>query len=343
MKTIKGKKKLTLLTFALDESGATAVFVALALTAICGFVALGLDVGHMVMAKSELQRTADAAALAGAGGLVPYNGIGTLTPTPDWTQGMSEARTIISNAANQVDSYVFSANDGTVDYGWWCLNTSEGATNTLPLPKARPVSATSLPEPAIQVTVSRNVSLYFAPLVGVSSPQTVTATAVAIVIEGYTTSGVPPITVTPDVAGGWSEDATFEVDPDTQTIKIQSNKGSAGWFNLSGDNDVPSVRVMTPLTVDQSNIYVVPGTKATLTDFITAGDTISIPIVDTVDAKVWRTIHGWARFKVNSVSANSMSGEFVSGAYDPNVTPAPGNPSSGLTGLITSTPHLVSP
>jgi Flp pilus assembly protein TadG len=336
MKTMKGKKKLA---WAFDESGAIAVIFGIALTAICGFVALGFDYGHMVMAQSQLQRTADAAALAGAGGLVPYNGVGTSDPTPNWAQAVGEAQNLISDSANETDGYVFTTSDGIVDYGWWRLN----GTNTLPLPQARPTNAASLPEPAVRVTLSRDVKLYLAPLVGVSSPKQVTATSVAIVVEGYTTTGVPPITVTPDVAGGFDNEAVFVVDPDTQTIKIQSNKGKAGWFNINGENNVPSVRIMTPLTAEQSDIYIVPGAKATLTDFIQAGDIITIPIVDTVDQKVWRTIHGWAAFKVTTVGANNMTGEFVSGAYDPNVTPAPGDPSTALTGLITSTPRLVTP
>ena len=66
----RSKQKLTL---ALDESGATAIVFALIFAALCGFVALAFDIGHMVTAKSELQRTADAAALAGVMGLVPYS------------------------------------------------------------------------------------------------------------------------------------------------------------------------------------------------------------------------------------------------------------------------------
>ena len=78
------KQKLTL---AFDESGATAIFFALTLSVLCGFVALAFDIGHMVMVRAELQRTADAAALAGAAGLLPYTNPG---PNPnaklgEWT------------------------------------------------------------------------------------------------------------------------------------------------------------------------------------------------------------------------------------------------------------------
>lgn len=53
-----------------EESGATIVFVALAMTALLSVVALAVDVGMLLTAKTEAQRTADAAAMAGAGILI---------------------------------------------------------------------------------------------------------------------------------------------------------------------------------------------------------------------------------------------------------------------------------
>ena len=110
MNNKRTKKKLTL---ALDESGAAAIIVALVLTALCGFVALAFDIGHMVMVKAELQRTADAAALAGVTGLVPYNNPGP-NQMPNWVQGQAKAHTIINNAANKADNQTFTIADGTV-------------------------------------------------------------------------------------------------------------------------------------------------------------------------------------------------------------------------------------
>ena len=107
----RAKKKLTL---ALDESGAAAIIVAIVFTALCGFVGLAVDIGHMVMVKAELQRTADAGALAGVTGLVPYTGPGP-DQTPNWDQGEAKAHTIISNAANKADNQTFTIDDGTVD------------------------------------------------------------------------------------------------------------------------------------------------------------------------------------------------------------------------------------
>ncbi|MGH7570805.1 MAG: pilus assembly protein TadG-related protein [Gemmatimonadota bacterium] len=52
-----------------SERGATIVVVAIAMTALLSVVALAVDVGMLLTAKTEAQRTADAAAMAGAGAL----------------------------------------------------------------------------------------------------------------------------------------------------------------------------------------------------------------------------------------------------------------------------------
>ena len=48
------------------RSGNIAVLAVVMLTAILGITALAVDVGYICAAKSQLQRTADASALAGA-------------------------------------------------------------------------------------------------------------------------------------------------------------------------------------------------------------------------------------------------------------------------------------
>ena len=170
------KQKLTL---ALDESGATAIFFALTLSVLCGFVALAFDIGHMVMVRAELQRTADAA-LAGAAGLSPYTELSP-NPTPNWANGVAKAQTMISNPANTANNVQFTSDEGTVDYGYWLLKPPTGYVQTLP--KARPTTAAYWPEPAIIVTLRRDVTLSFAPVVGVTNRRTVSAKATAILPE----------------------------------------------------------------------------------------------------------------------------------------------------------------
>ena len=93
-------------------------FFAFTLAILCGFVALAYDVGHMVMVRAELQRTADAAALAGVTGLVPYTGT---APNASLGQRRGQGPLLISNPANLADNLQFTSDEGTVDYGYWLL------------------------------------------------------------------------------------------------------------------------------------------------------------------------------------------------------------------------------
>jgi Flp pilus assembly protein TadG len=335
----KTKHKLRLV---FDESGATAIFFALTLSMLCGFVALAFDLGHMFMVRTELQRTADAAALAGVTGFIPYTGSAP-NQTPAWASGVTKAHTLISNAANLADNQQFTTAEGTVDYGYWLLAPPTGYDQTLP--QARPTTPAYLPEPALRVTVSRQVNLSFAPVIGVTNPRTVSAAAIAILPEGYQTTGMPPIavswnTVYNPVPG--SEQA--QIDVLEQDVKPQSNQGIAGWFNVNAGNSVPSVKIDVPLTADPNvnqGLYLVPGTKAKLTDYITQGSTIVMPVVQDVSKMEWMPILEWAAFKVDLLSANSMTGHFVTSWLDNNVLPAPYT--NATIGVVAGTPKLVSP
>ena len=55
-----------------DERGSVTVMVALAMTALVALLALGIDLGALFDARSEAQRAADAAALAGASAFLEY-------------------------------------------------------------------------------------------------------------------------------------------------------------------------------------------------------------------------------------------------------------------------------
>jgi len=57
-----------------DESGVTAVVVALSLVMIFAFAVLTIDLGFVQLARTQLQNAADAAALAGASALAASNG-----------------------------------------------------------------------------------------------------------------------------------------------------------------------------------------------------------------------------------------------------------------------------
>ncbi|HSH76395.1 MAG TPA: pilus assembly protein TadG-related protein, partial [Longimicrobiales bacterium] len=55
-----------------DERGTATVVVALSMTALVALLALGIDLGALFNARSEAQRAADSAALAGASAFLEY-------------------------------------------------------------------------------------------------------------------------------------------------------------------------------------------------------------------------------------------------------------------------------
>jgi Flp pilus assembly protein TadG len=90
--------------------GTVIVLLAVMLVAVLAFVAFGVDVGYMYSVKTELQRAADAAALAGANGLV---------------QGTAEAEDAARDIVdlNKVGAHTLSDSDVGVEVGVWNKNT----------------------------------------------------------------------------------------------------------------------------------------------------------------------------------------------------------------------------
>jgi uncharacterized membrane protein len=121
-----------------NNRGQVLVLVALAFVAFIGFAALAVDVAYMYSVRNELQRCADAGALAGASAFVdPSVGNAVLRSTAE-----ERARTFASR------------------------NTVSGS----PLNGASDVDvAVSLPDNLVRVTTDCTVNLFFARIFGKGS------------------------------------------------------------------------------------------------------------------------------------------------------------------------------
>jgi len=144
-------------TFLADQSGAMALMIAFIMVVLLSCAALAVDCGYMAMVQGELQKAAEAGALAGARALGSSN-------NPDWSSGTAEATSIVQQ--NKAEGQLLA--DCQVDYGYWSK-----VTNTL-----QPFNITPQQNdvPAIQVTIVKSsgknggpVQLLFAPLFGVNT------------------------------------------------------------------------------------------------------------------------------------------------------------------------------
>lgn len=164
-----------------DRNGTIAVMAAFMLVALLGMVAFAVDLGYLTMAHTELQRTADAAALAGTWELIESSPPGTLI---DLTDEIPVARdkavefagaNFVCNTSPEVGRNDSNAADGDVVIGH------------IPDP-TDPQSPMNFDDPdqynAVQVTVRRTkarngeVPLFFARVFGLTGkPMSAQATA----------------------------------------------------------------------------------------------------------------------------------------------------------------------
>ncbi len=207
------------------RKGAVAVLMAVLAVPLLGMVAFGVDTAWIAASKAKLQAAADAATLAGARQLASrFNTYNSTAPsgqaafiTSTETSAKTYAKNFASyNAAGGVSSLVLA--DADIEFGY----TNTAGTYTK-------LSGTSTYPNTIKATLrldgSSNaaLSLFFAPVLGMSST-TVTATATAVIyvtgnITGFNSSlGVngKMLPVALDI-GAWNTFIATGVSPDGTT------------------------------------------------------------------------------------------------------------------------------
>jgi len=182
------------------QKGAVAITAALSMTALLGIGAMAIDIGNLLVARSELQNAADAAALAGAGCLYKRAACNNTSDTePDWTEAQvtaSDFATATAPATNLVQNSAINV-----------VSTATGFWNVTGSPAGLQTPGTFTPGtndmPAIQVTVVKDASnenggvpVFLGGIFGVT---TLKASAVATAVisrPGYVgTAGLFPIAI----------------------------------------------------------------------------------------------------------------------------------------------------
>jgi hypothetical protein len=295
-----------------DQSGAMSLAVALFLAVVVAAAALGIDFSRLAWVQSELEKAADAGALAGARLLVPATGGDS---TPDWLAGQEMALQTVQR--NRADAQPLS--QAQVEYGYWNM-----ATKTL---ESAGVVPTALHLPAIRVTVAKQegenggpLRLFFAPIFGVAT-WTLKAQSVAVVSGPYNIppGGAFPLAVPKEVLDQYQWDRE---PPDT--VRIGGSGDDGQWTSFSiGANDVPTIRELmasgnpSELKIGD-NIWIVPGTKTTLYEEAAAkigGPPVVVPVVMTdFSSQSYTPILGFASLVIEDVQGGDdkyIQGHFV--------------------------------
>jgi Flp pilus assembly protein TadG len=161
------------------EDGTALPVMAVYLLVGIGMLALAVDLGHIFLVKSELQRTADAAALAGALRLMtPNTGVtpGVTAASPDCTRAIAAAQAV--GTQNKTDAQTTTLANIAVSLGTW-----NGTTFT-DTGCASPTQVS-----AVRVRASRIINVFFGSIL--TGTTTMNLSALATVLVGPS-GGTPP-------------------------------------------------------------------------------------------------------------------------------------------------------
>lgn len=160
-----------------NEKGVTIVLVAILMVVLVMFVALAVDLGHLYVARNELQNAADAGALAGA--RVLYIDGNTTIVNEGANQEAYDAATANRSENEDVEVNWTTGNEGDVQRGHWSFadggsftpNASLAAVNLVGVSTAELDANTDFIN-AVQVTARRQnqpVASFFAAIFGFDS------------------------------------------------------------------------------------------------------------------------------------------------------------------------------
>lgn len=311
------------------ERGSAALWFLFTLPLLLMFGAFAVDVPRFFAVSHELQNAADAAALAGAGALT------TGASVPNWTAAAASATAAVP--LNISDGVKLST--GTVKTGYWDVAAS---SPTLVAPSAVTLPAPSghMPEPAVQVTVTRDastngglVTLLLGALLGMPSTSD-SATSVAVITppSALPAGGLFPVIMDQCVYNQYWDSTKNQpkLDASGQPKSFSIGNGAtyggtceAGqWTSFKTvANDTPTIRGLitngnpTALAIGDS-IYIQSGVKDTIYSSVPKGVTVVMPVGTNVSTSGYTPIIAFAAFYIdgsNGGSTKAISGHFVAG------------------------------
>ena len=195
----------------LDQKGAVIVVAALSLMMVLGIAGLAVDLGYLYVVKCELQRSADAGAMAGAQSIFPFPLTGATLPlNPRCDAALGKGREIAQ--ANLVDGASPTVSD--IQTGAWDWDTGHFTPGCAASPFTNAVALT---------TRRDNLSLSLMGLLGFG-PFNFRASSVAVMDwVGRVPPGTIPVAINKDTI-------VFNPNLDFDIRFVSDPVDNGGWF-----------------------------------------------------------------------------------------------------------------
>ena len=321
-----------------DQSGAIAAFAAIGLVVFLGFGALALDIGNLVSVKGELQKAADAGALAGARALTLPTGVTDW----QWNNGKDKAVSIVQkNSADTLSLEDFTV--ANVEAGYWDLRWTPSTAPAYLLGYENPTAYDTANNinlvVAVKVTVQKTkggsgssapVATYFSSAMGITSMEA-KASAVAMISAP---TKIPYSSAWPfALPWGWVKEHWDDYPPLSFTVASEQHNAAGGqWTSLkdkeSGATYINGLILGTNTTDSISvgdQIFIQTGEKASIYNTVLnneVGQIRYIPVVmDNFVNGAYAEVVAYVPFEITggigSGNDPSVIGHFKPGWVDP--------------------------
>jgi Flp pilus assembly protein TadG len=218
----KTTMKKRLLDLGADQSGTVVLITAMFIFVLLGCGALALDIGHIVMVKSQLEKAADAGALAGARGLWPE--VLPITADDPMTPNYDNAINMATSAASQnaVDGRNLASAEITVQVGQWDY------TNRSFIPGFTSDSN------SVRVTTHRDgIVMFFAQVFGIGT-RNLSATSTAV-MDYASCVGKGSLPIVLDDSQVCNADGSVKAGKPITIHMTPDTTDNGGWFVVSPD------------------------------------------------------------------------------------------------------------
>jgi Flp pilus assembly protein TadG len=317
------RKKLRV--FLNERSGSITIIAAIGMVVFCGFVALAIDIGHMMEIKNELQRSADASAIAGARGLYPVNLYAPNPYYPNCTSSQAWAEDLV--AKNPVDASSATVNSQVGNYNWSTKVFTAGCTSTTN---------------AVSVTASRTgVQLYFGSVLGIG-PFDIAATATAVMDWAASVpQGTIPVAVNKKYAMNSNPIKIVFNDDNSDTgswfSKPPDSSSASTYKNYIENGTCPALQVGD--TINLNNGVATSALQA-LGDALTAHGgswDVYVPMVDTDKFNHNEPVAGFMPLRITEIQETGNDKHITGTPLKLGIGPGgtnPGGPAGGLLAQV---------
>ncbi len=259
-----------------NDSGVVAIYAALTMTALLGIAALAVDIGYMMVGKSELQRTADAAALAATRHLgsiyesIPYEEQQYFDASPH-VQAIQGAAIDVAGQ-NRAAGIFVTIDAADIQIGTWDPDRDPKFAATLAQPDAVHVRARR------DGTTNGPITTFFARIFGIHSLGVSAAATAALTAESTSGPGGLPIPI--GIPTRWFQNPTFcdspiNFYPPCNKEPCDTAEGCAGYHTYTDSPPNASLLANEIMPGLESGAYEAPGTTAGVTEFNFIGGTLA--------------------------------------------------------------------